>query len=256
MKQITNSFMGLFVLLLLSMQAITQKKQMTWTTKSKAAGELAQSGSDHMMNNEFEQAYSDLSAALKLDPNFTVALVMMSTINTGASRKNYGERALKSVSGKTEGEKLFATLADETISPETTISTWARLHTMFPDGKMIGYYYVQSRPTPDERFQAAQEYIKQFPDEAAMYNSIAYMYMNNKKDNAMAKKNLDKYLAMYPEGSNPYDSMGEYYLNTGDMENSKKYYTMALEKYPYLNSSVAALQKMADEKKKSETTNK
>ncbi len=43
--------------------------------------------------------------------------------------------------------------------------------------------------------------------------------------------------------------MGEYYLNTGDMENSKKYYSMALEKYPFNSSSIAALQKMEDKNK-------
>ena len=74
--------------------------------------------------------------------------------------------------------------------------------------------------------------------------------MQNKKDNAKAKENFDRYISMYPEGSNPYDSMGEYYLNIGDTANSEKYYRMSLEKYPFTVSSVNAVQKFDDNKKK------
>jgi tetratricopeptide (TPR) repeat protein len=123
---------------------------------------------------------------------------------------------------------------------------------MFPDGAMIGDFYVQTRATADERFSAAQDYIKKFPKEAAMYNTIAYYYMQDKKDNEMAKQNFEKYISLYPEGSNPYDSMGEFYVNTGDTANARKYYNKSLEKYPFSTSSVNALQKMADDKKKAE----
>ncbi len=47
--------------------------------------------------------------------------------------------------------------------------------------------------------------------------------------------------------------MGEYYLTIGDKENSKKYYSMALEKYPFNNSSLTALQKMTDAEKSTES---
>src|SRR6266571_4624023 len=113
MKQITVGLMSMVVLLFLTVQCISQNKKMTWTTKSKAANELALSGADHMMNNELEQAYSDFSAALKLDPVFTVALVFMNNLTRGETKKVFAQRALKSASNKTEGEKLFASLVDE-----------------------------------------------------------------------------------------------------------------------------------------------
>ena len=68
----------------------------------------------------------------------------------------------------------------------------------------------------------------------------------------MAKQNFEKYISLYPNGSNPYDSMGEFYLITGDTANARKYYNMSLEKYPFSNSSVNAIQKMNDDKKKAE----
>lgn len=49
---------------------------------------------------------------------------------------------------------------------------------------------------------------------------------------------------MYRDGCNSYDSMGEFYLNTGDKAHAKKYYTLALEKYPFNISSVEVLKKI------------
>ena len=253
MRKTITGFMSFVILLLCCYQGIAQNKKMTWTSSSKEAKDLAESGAQHMMNIEFEQAYSDFSQALKLDPDFTVVLVFMNNLARGESRKAYAERAQKSALKKTEGEKLFASLTDANYTPEQRRDIWAKLHSMFPDGDMLTHYYAITRATPEERFSAAQDYIKQFPKSPAMYNTIAYYYLQDKKDNEMAKKNFDKYIELYPEGTNSYDSMAEYYLTTGDRENAKKYYTLALEKYPLNNSSLNALQKMDDEKKAADT---
>ncbi len=233
-----------------------KKLTMTWTTKSEAAKDLASKASGHMRNIELEQAYFELTEALKLDPDFTVALLLMSNLTTGETRKAYAARAVKSAANKTEGEKLFASLAAEKSTPEIRRDTWAKLHTMFPDGSMIGHYYVVTRATPEERFKAAEDYIKQFPDEAPMHNIIAYYYMQEKKDNAMAKKHFEKYLSLNPNGPNSYDSMAEFYLTTGDNENAEKYYKLALEKYPFFNSAVNAMEKINDAKPKKDDTKK
>ncbi|MBD0286740.1 MAG: hypothetical protein M3342_02330 [Bacteroidota bacterium] len=225
-------------------------KTMTWTTKSEAARALALEGANHMMNIEMPQAYRALTEALKLDSDFTVALVFMSYLSTGEAKKAYAQRALKSADNKTAGEKLFASLVAEDATPEKNREIWAKLHDMFPDGRMIGHYYAVTRATPEERFSAVQDYIRQFPDQASMYNIIAYYYLQDKKDNENAKRNFEKYIELYPDGINPYDSMGEFYLLTGDLENAEKYYKKALEKYPFNSSSQEALKKIEEAKKK------
>jgi tetratricopeptide (TPR) repeat protein len=264
MKKLLNGLVSLplllFVLTATAQKEMAQKKteqkemakgkKMTWTTISEAARQLADKGAKHHRNIEFEQAYDNFSSALQLDPDFTVALVFMTTMTNGETKKMYAKRALESAANKTEGEKLLASLVDEKNTEETRRDIWAKLHEMFPDGAMIGHYYVVSRATPEERFDAAQAYINKFPQEAAMYNMIAYYYMTDKKDNDMAKKNFEKYIELYPEGSNPYDSMGEFYATTGDVANSEKYYAKSLEKYPFNNNAITALKKMEDDKKK------
>lgn len=248
MRKIILCSIAMLAFLLQTLPGISQK--MTWSTKSKAAKELAMMGVQHMMNVELPQAYSEFSSALKLDPNFTTVLVLMANLNTGETRKAYAEKAMKSVGNKSEGEKLFAALSDST-SQQVFRDKWVKLHTMFPDDELVGFYYVQTRPA-EERFAAAEEFAKKFPDNAAINNVFAYYYLQQ-KDNEMAKKYLDKYIALYPEGANPYDSMAEYYLLAGDKENSKKYYKMALEKYPFTSSSIEALDKMTAEEKPTDT---
>jgi Tfp pilus assembly protein PilF len=230
-------------------QTVSQKKtadlkQMTWSTKSAAAKELAGKGADHAMNIELAEAYEDFKDALKLDPDFTVALVFMASLSSGETKKAFAERAIKSAEKKTEGEKLFASTVATGNTPEINREIWAKLHDMFPDGGTIGIYYVFSRATPAEQFTAAQDYLKKFPEQAAIYNILAYLYIQEKKDTATAKTYFEKYVQMHPNGCNSYDSMGEYYFMVGDMENSEKYYKLSLEKYPFNSSSSEKLKEI------------
>ncbi len=228
-----------------------KKKTMTWTTSSPKAKELASSGVGHVMNNETELGYYEISEALKLDPDFTIALAFIANMSYGETKKAYAARTLKSAATKTEGEKLFATLADEKNTPEINRGIWEKLKTMFPDGGTINYFYVVTREKPDEQLTAALAYAKQFPDVAAINNVLGYNYLN-RKDNQKAKEYFEKYISMRPDGYNPYDSMGEFYLLTGDSTNAEKYYTMALEKYPFFTSSINALEKINAGKPKPE----
>lgn len=250
MKKLFALLLTFLVLPAFFIFSYAQKKTMTWTTKSANALKLAEKGANHMMNIEFAQAYEEFREALELDKNFTIPLVFMANLTVGDVRKAYAERAVKSAVGKTEGEKLFASTVAPGNTQDGNRATWEKLYKMFPDGSMVGTYYVFSRATREETFSAAQDYIKKFPDKPWMYNSIAYYYMQDKNDYAMAKENFMKYIQLYPEGCNPYDSMGEYYFNAGDLENSEKYYNMALEKYPFNSSSIDKLKEIKEAQKK------
>lgn len=245
------SMITMMLCLLLYVAAQSQTKNMTWTTKSGKARELATKGVNHMMNLELPQAYEYVKQALDLDPDFTVALVFMANLSSGAIKNAYSAKAIKSSANKTEGEKLFASLMDTGVTQDSRRNVWAKLYNMFPDEKMMGVYYLFTRATPAEQFTVGQELVKKFPTEVALYNIMGYLYLQEKKDTATAKTYFEKYIAMYPEGCNPYDSMGEFYFLTGDMENSEKYYNIALEKYPFNASSTDKLKEINAAKEKS-----
>ncbi len=247
MKKFNGSILC-FLLSFMTLQGISQK--MIWTTKSPEAKELAMSGVHHFMNAEFAEAYNDFMGAVKLDPDFTVPLTLLSNLTTGETRKMYAQKAIASSDGKTDGEKLFASLADQKNDRAKRGEIIAKLHSMFPDGAFLGNIYIQTRATPDESWAAAQEYLKKFPDDPSIYNTMGYYNLQVKKDTAAAKEYFEKYIKMYPDGCNPYDSMGEFYLDNGDMANAEKYYKLAIEKYPFNNSSLDALQKIQAGQKK------
>jgi Tfp pilus assembly protein PilF len=243
------AFLLFICLLFSSLCVLAQKKTMTWTTTSDKARELAGQGSQYMRNNEPAQAYDKFKQALEIDPDFTVALTFMSFLTRGQAQKGYQDRALKSASNKSDGEKLFASTVTQDTTGKTFRDAFTRLHNMYPDGSMIGIFYVFSRATPQEQYEAALDYAKKFPDEAAVYNGLGYMSMSLKKDTAAAKAYFEKYIKLYPDGCNPYDSMGEFYLNTGDLANAEKYYRLALEKYPFNISSIDKLKEIGEKKK-------
>jgi tetratricopeptide (TPR) repeat protein len=250
MKKKLTTLIGVFIMSLFLVTAIAQDKTMTWTTKSKKAKELARKGAEHMKNIEFPQAYEYLKQALALDPEFTVALVLMESITNGETKKAYAEKAIKSAANKTEGEKLFAS----TVAPGHTAASnrpiWAKLQKMFPDGKMIGLFYVFNLATPAEQLPVVEDYLKRFPDEAAFHNLMGYLCLQVKKDTAAAKTHFEKYISLYPDGYNPYDSMGEFYFLTGDLANSEKYYNMTLDKYPFTTSAIDKLKEIKTAKEK------
>ena len=51
-------------------------------------------------------------------------------------------------------------------------------------------------------------------------------------------------IAVYPESANPYDSLGEFYMTTGDNELAIKYYSKALAVNPDTPSAIDALKKL------------
>jgi tetratricopeptide (TPR) repeat protein len=51
-------------------------------------------------------------------------------------------------------------------------------------------------------------------------------------------------IAVYPEAANPYDSLGELYMNTGDDELAIKYYKKALAVNPDTPSAIDALKRL------------
>ena len=246
----------ILALLLLVTAAQSQNKTMKLSTKSGKARELASKGLTHMMNLEGPQAYEYVKQAVELDPDFTFAQVLMANLSSGSVKKQFSANALKSSANKSEGEKMLVTLLDTGMSEDSRRDVWARLYTMFPDDKMVGIYYVFTRATPAEQLTITEQLVKKFPNEAALYNIMGYLYLQEKKDTTTAKTYFEKYITMYPEGSNPYDSMGEFYLLTGDMDNSEKYYKLALEKYPFNSSSRDKLKEInAAKEKAKQTTN-
>lgn len=229
-----------------------QQGAMPWSSKSKQAKALTDKAIRHILNVEREQAYHDFKAAAEMDQGFVLPNAFLANLSAGETRKIHSLKTNEMAAGKTEAERLLASMVAENATPDSRREAWAKLHTMYPNDRFVGHYFASSRATPDEQFTAMSDYLRKYPEEPAMYNLMGYYYLTEKKDNAKAKEYFEKYIQLYPDGANPYDSMGEFYLLTGDTEKAEKYYKMALEKYPFMVSSIQALEKINADKKKAE----
>ncbi len=234
MKNSIKVFLGAIISILLFGNVSAQ--EFKWETKSPQAKELAKRAVSHLLNVEYELAYDRFQEALKLDPNFTAAQVGLGTLTIGETRKAWAEKAKQSVSGKSEGEKLFVSLLDAE-DRAARADVWKKLYSMYPSDPFMEYSYISRMADTTQLMNSMLNYVKKYPSRPEAYNTLGYLYLQFKKDTVTAKNFFEKYIEKYPDGYNPYDSMGEFYYLTGDMENSKKYYKKSLEHYPFCYSS-------------------
>lgn len=114
---------------------------------------------------------------------------------------------------------------------------WGTLHDRYPQNALFENGYRQATLA-----QAIQEKGVEFieresatlreaygVDNAGVLNTLAYAYMAGQQ-NHEAFVLLSTNLKLFPAVANCYDSMGEWYFNTGDFPNARKYYQLAREK--------------------------
>ena len=242
MKKCCKIFSGTVICLLF--YGTVSAQQFKWETKSSEARTLAKQGMMHMVNIEREVAYENFQEALKLDPDFTAAQVVLGVLSYGETQKMMAQKAKQSSANKSAGEKLFVTLLDAR-EPAQRHEVWKKLLAMYPEEPFVEFSTHSSNPDSTQALAGMLDYVKKYPAQPEGYNVLGYLYLAL-KDNSKAKSYFEKYIQTYPNGYNPYDSMGEFYFLTGDMANSKKFYTKSLERYPFCYSS---LRKMEDLKK-------
>lgn len=242
MKKYIKMATGTVVFLLLNFPVSAQ--QFKWETQSAEARQLAQRGMMHLVNIEMEVAYEHFQQALKLDPNFTAAQVVLGVLSYGETKKMMAQKAKQSSASKSAGEKLFVTLLDAKDQGQRH-EVWKKLLALYPEESFVEFSTHSTNPDSALALSGMLAYVDKYPGQPEGYNVLGYLYLA-KKDIPKAKSYFEKYIQAYPNGYNPYDSMGEFYFLTGDMASSKKFYTRSLERYPFCYSS---LRKMEDLKK-------
>ena len=145
---------------------------------------------------------------------------------------------------------------DDNHGSVTFISEYDALKFMFSWYKMptVDEFFIpDSKISVDEALSTVTNHYKNvseilgypiLPDESVV-NSMGYGFMgNNKPDHAYAffKLNIDN----YPQSSNVFDSMGDYYLNQKDTVNAIDSFTkaLAIAPVPHTKTKLESLQKV------------
>lgn len=117
-----------------------------WNGQNEIANYLANSGMNHFVNIELENAYTVWSHAVKLDSSLFAPHTMLALMSRGAKRDYHTQMAKKFVVNENETSKLFVSLLDiprDSTGREARRSAWAKMHEL-SNGPFIHLMYVRS----------------------------------------------------------------------------------------------------------------
>lgn len=240
MKTIIRLFLTVLLIPIVLVSQETEAMGIEWSGDDDVVNAMLWQGIDHHMNIEREKAYTFFDAAVTKDPTLFAPHVALAMLSNGDMRDYHIAEAKKLVEGKGEVSKLYVSLLDITKETENAgdvwRSTWKKMYELAPDGAMfVNFNYARSRKEVKERImeleKLATKLEKAERNNGHVHNLLGYTYYaeGNKEK---AKAHLDKYLELRPNGYNAYDSMAEYYMNEGDMDNALTYYKKAIAHYP------------------------
>ena len=227
-----------------------------WQSENTFANEMTNAAFGHMYNFEYEKAVTFFEKALLYDQTLFGPHVVLAGLAPAGSEKEemHIKKARENVSGKNETSKHFVSLLDlprkSTFWPllgSESHEKWAEMREMEPKGKLIHFYYAFTIPGLDNKINEMESLLSELRDGvgeseslsitgdhsymiAPIINVLAYLYYG-KEDKEKAKSLFEEYIKLYPHGYNPYDSMGEFYYNENDMEQSKLFYGKAVENF-------------------------
>lgn len=243
-----------------------------WQSDNDFANEMTNAAFGHIYNIEFEKAVVFFEKAISYDPSlFGPHVVLAGMAPAGSAKeKMHIDKAREKVADKNETSKLFVSLLDLPresrfwpLLGANTHDKWAEMRAIEPKGKLIHFYYAFTIPGRDNKIKELETLLSEIRDgvgdskslsvtgdhsymEAPIVNVLGYLYYN-KGDKEKSRLLFEEYIDLYPNGYNPYDSMGEFFFNEGDLEQSKVYYEKAIEKYFGATVAIERLRELNEE---------
>ena len=193
---------------------------------------------------QVDDAKENLLKAIELDPKFAMAYYQLG----GGLKLNYIDSALVYIDRAGEKDQylirsryaLFHSLYDQALAYLDTLVK------NYPDEK-DALYLAGTYQYTFSNFNKALEYMKMVltfdKKDRRAYNLMTYCYnMLDDYDNAIIT--INKYIELYPDEANPYDTRGDMYANFGYLQKAKESYKKALEIDSMFTSSLMFLSYM------------
>ena len=215
--------------------AEAETKEIPITTQSELARDYFLDARDKLISElAWLRAREEFEKAINADSTFALAYLYHAFISDSATRVKNLEQAYKHAQNATEGERELIEAFKSGLHDTVKISQEKlyKLAEKYPEDKyllwMVGNnYYLKGEN--DKAIEVLNKTIELDKTFGGGYNLIGYAYLR-KKEFDSAKIAFDKYLELYPENANPYDSKADYYRAIKDYENAIAYYQKAVGK--------------------------
>lgn len=218
-----------------------QVQMMPVTTDSELALSFYETGVLAFDQIKYSLAFHNLELAVKEDPDFFMAHFWMYFMS-GKSPKKIAEKALQTEADLNDGEQqiksAFKYLLDGQYDRVVEhLEKAIDLYPADPHVHMILYILqFQYMDEVEAAVESMQRAIDASPDFDVVYNQLGYALMDLERfDEAEAA--FDKYIELSPSIANPYDSKGDFYMNTGAYKKAYESYKRAYEIDPYFSVS-------------------
>jgi tetratricopeptide (TPR) repeat protein len=217
------------------------------TTESLEAFQLYTDGLDASLNIRYADARKLLEQAVAIDPSFAMAYFQLARVtdNQGEGRlsREYLEKVLANLNRLPERQKLLVQAAElnREGKEEESAALLESLITSYPDeeGAYVDLRFAyQTLNQPDRALATLERGIEAIPQSGPLRNDYGYqlLWLGRYPE---AIRQLETYAELSPDEPNPYDSLAEAYMISGNPEEALEKYARALEVDPSFGVSHA-----------------
>ena len=214
------------------MIASEDAKVMQWTSESNEAKSAFNTGLWQFYNLEWEKANESFSNAIELDESFALAYAMRARTHFLMQNQSSGAEDLEvavsmSLNATAEEKKMILSLYnDNELGTKSFNQVVERLVRKYPDGsflRMESIFATMSDIGPDMILRRGKDLYAMNPNFTPALNIMGYAYMQ-KDEMDLAKETLQEQVRRQAGKANPYDSLGDYYLEVNDNAMALKYF--------------------------------
>jgi tetratricopeptide (TPR) repeat protein len=203
------------------------------TTDSELALELYETGLLAYDQLKLELAWHNFQLAIKEDPNFFMAHYWMYSM-TSKKSKEVAEDAFQSDVELNEGEKLIRTSLKYLIDgqDEKVVENLKIVVDLYPKDpqvhKLLYLRQYQYMKDMEGAIESILRCIEEVPDYASAYNYLGYAHMYQ-EEFEKSEEAFNNYIRLAPKEANPYDSKGDFFMETKQLEEAYESYMKAYE---------------------------
>jgi tetratricopeptide (TPR) repeat protein len=220
------------------------------TTSSARARKQFQHAMQNLEYVRSDAAVADLRQAVKLDPRFAQAQILLSYLSkTPEEQRTSRTRAKQLTRHVSEGEQLLirwlAGVQEDNYVP--AIAAMNDLLARYPRDERIAFLagmWLVGQERYSQAVTLLERAVKLAPDYPAALNELAYAYaFSGKFEPAFVA--MKRYVALQPDQPNPYDSYGEILRLAGKFEAALEQYRMSIRVDPSFGSELGVADTLA-----------
>jgi len=224
---------GISILILTACTSNESAERMPVTTDSELARELYETGLIAYDQLRAELAWHNFQYAVEIDPDFFMAHYWMYFM-TVAKSKEIADNAFQSDVELNEGEALIKTSLKYLLDGqnEKVVENLKKVVDLYPSDphvhKILYLFQLLYLKDNEGAIKSMERTVDEVPEYVPVYNFLGYAHMYI-GEYEKAGEAFDNYIRLAPAQPNPYDSKGDYFMETKEYEEAYNSYMKAYE---------------------------